>query len=57
VSAGDLGTDTPSLDIAIQKVVDFVQAWNDEADSFRAERGPGDVHRNTMVAVILCQIE
>ena len=62
MSAGDLGTDPPSLDNAIKNIFDLVPAWNavvliDEADVFLAERGPGDVHRNAMVAVFLRQIE
>ena len=62
MSAGDLGTDPPSLDQALSKISDLAPAWNaivliDEADVFLAERSISDVHRNAMVAVFLRQIE
>ncbi|CCA68095.1 related to TOB3 (member of AAA-ATPase family) [Serendipita indica DSM 11827] len=62
VGAGDLGTNSHSLDAMLSQIFDIGHTWNavvliDEADVFLEERSVHDLERNALVAIFLRQLE
>jgi DNA polymerase III delta prime subunit len=58
VSAGELGTNSRSLEQDLQRIMDITHSWGailllDEADVFLEARQPHDIHRNSLVSVFL----
>lgn len=58
VSAGELGTNSRSLEIDLNRIMDITHSWGailllDEADVFLEARQPHDIHRNSLVSVFL----
>ncbi|RAL59605.1 hypothetical protein DID88_006464 [Monilinia fructigena] len=62
VSAGELGTDSRTLEAELQKILDIAHAWGavlllDEADVFLEKRTIQDIHRNALVSIFLRLLE
>lgn len=62
VSAGDLGTDSYTLEMNLGRIMDITSTWGavlliDEADIFLARRNLSDLQRNAMVTVFLRVLE
>ena len=62
VSAGDLGTDSASLETQLRHIMDITTTWGavlliDEADVFLERRSLHDMKRNAMVTVFLRVLE
>ncbi|OTA99940.1 hypothetical protein M426DRAFT_247250 [Hypoxylon sp. CI-4A] len=62
VSAGDLGTDSFSLETKLERIMDIATTFGavlliDEADIFLERRSLHDLHRNAMVTVFLRVLE
>ena len=62
VSAGDLGTDSRTLERELQSILDIAHAWGavlllDEADVFLEKRSTHDIHRNALVSIFLRLLE
>lgn len=62
VSAGELGTDSRTLEGELQKILDIAHAWGavlllDEADVFLEKRTIQDIHRNALVSIFLRLLE
>lgn len=62
VSAGDLGTDSRTLERELQNILDVAHSWGavlllDEADVFLEKRTLSDVHRNSLVSIFLRLLE
>lgn len=58
VSAGELGTNSRSLEQDLNRIMDITHSWGailllDEADVFLEARQPHDIHRNSLVSVFL----
>jgi hypothetical protein len=58
VSAGELGTNSRTLELDLKKIMDITHSWGailllDEADVFLEARQPHDIHRNSLVSVFL----
>lgn len=58
VSAGELGTNSKSLEQDLNRIMDITHSWGailllDEADVFLEARQPHDIHRNSLVSVFL----
>lgn len=58
VSAGELGTNSGSLERDLNRIMDITHSWGailllDEADVFLEARMPHDIHRNSLVSVFL----
>ncbi|KAI2481712.1 SpoVK ATPase AAA+ class [Pyrenophora tritici-repentis] len=58
VSAGELGTNSRSLETDLNRIMDITHSWGailllDEADVFLEARQPHDIHRNSLVSVFL----
>jgi hypothetical protein len=58
VSAGELGTNSGSLERDLNRIMDITHSWGailllDEADVFLEARQPHDIHRNSLVSVFL----
>lgn len=58
VSAGELGTNSSSLERDLNRIMDITHSWGailllDEADVFLEARQPHDIHRNSLVSVFL----
>jgi DNA polymerase III delta prime subunit len=62
VSAGELGTNSRSLEIDLNRIMDITHSWGailliDEADVFMEARQAHDIHRNSLVSVFLRLLE
>lgn len=62
VSAGDLGTDSYTLEMQLGRIMDITSTWGavlliDEADIFLERRSLHDLRRNAMVTVFLRVLE
>ncbi|KAK5074787.1 hypothetical protein LTR64_000992 [Lithohypha guttulata] len=62
VSAGDLGTNSSTLERELQNILDIAHAWGavlllDEADVFLEKRSTHDIHRNALVSIFLRLLE
>ena len=62
VSAGELGTDSRTLEFELNKILDITHSWGavlllDEADIFLERRSVHDIHRNSLVSVFLRLLE
>ncbi|KAF3064947.1 putative aaa family atpase protein [Daldinia childiae] len=62
VSAGDLGTDSYSLEVTLGRIMDIATTWGavlliDEADIFLERRSLHDLKRNAMVTIFLRVLE
>lgn len=62
VSAGDLGTNSTTLERQLQEVLDIAHCWGavlllDEADVFLEKRSPHDIMRNALVSIFLRLLE
>jgi SpoVK/Ycf46/Vps4 family AAA+-type ATPase len=62
ISAGQLGSDAPSVDEEFRSVFDLARKWNavlllDEADVFLEQRSLQDLQRNQFVSVFLRMLE
>lgn len=62
VSAGELGTDSRSLEGELNKILDIAHSWGavlllDEADIFLEKRTIHDIHRNALVSIFLRLLE
>jgi hypothetical protein len=62
VSAGELGTDSRSLEGELNKILDIAHSWGavlllDEADVFLEKRTIQDIHRNALVSIFLRLLE
>ncbi|KAJ5081297.1 hypothetical protein NUU61_009561 [Penicillium alfredii] len=62
VSAGELGTDSRTLEAELNKILDIAHAWGavlllDEADIFLEKRTIHDIHRNALVSIFLRLLE
>lgn len=62
VSAGELGTDSRTLEFELQKILDIAHSWGavlllDEADVFLEKREVHDIHRNALVSIFLRLLE
>lgn len=62
VSAGELGTDSRTLEAELQKILDISMTWGcvlllDEADVFLEKRTIQDIHRNALVSIFLRLLE
>jgi len=62
VSAGDLGTNSQTLERELQNILDIAHAWGavlllDEADVFLEKRSTHDIHRNALVSIFLRLLE
>ena len=62
VSAGDLGTNSSTLERELQSILDIAHAWGavlllDEADVFLEKRSTHDIHRNALVSIFLRLLE
>ncbi|KAI0852333.1 P-loop containing nucleoside triphosphate hydrolase protein [Daldinia vernicosa] len=62
VSAGDLGTDSYSLETTLGRIMDIATTWGavlliDEADIFLERRSLHDLQRNAMVTIFLRVLE
>jgi SpoVK/Ycf46/Vps4 family AAA+-type ATPase len=58
VSAGELGTNSRSLETDLDRIMDITHSWGailllDEADVFLEARQAHDIHRNSLVSVFL----
>ncbi|PLB46129.1 hypothetical protein P170DRAFT_364940 [Aspergillus steynii IBT 23096] len=62
VSAGELGTDSRTLEGELNKILDIAHSWGavlllDEADIFLEKRTIQDIHRNALVSIFLRLLE
>ncbi|KAF2262142.1 P-loop containing nucleoside triphosphate hydrolase protein [Lojkania enalia] len=62
VSAGELGTNSRTLETELNRIMDITHSWGailllDEADVFLEQRANHDVHRNALVSVFLRLLE
>lgn len=62
VSAGELGTNSRSLEVDLNRIMDITHSWGailliDEADVFMEARQAHDIHRNSLVSVFLRLLE
>lgn len=62
VSAGELGTDSRTLELELNKILDIAHSWGavlllDEADVFLEKRTIQDIHRNALVSIFLRLLE
>jgi hypothetical protein len=62
VSAGELGTDSRTLEAELNKILDIAHSWGavlllDEADVFLEKRTIQDIHRNALVSIFLRLLE
>lgn len=62
VSAGELGTDSRTLEGELNKILDIAHSWGavlllDEADVFLEKRTIQDIHRNALVSIFLRLLE
>lgn len=62
VSAGELGTDSRTLEAELNKILDIAHSWGavlllDEADIFLERRTIQDIHRNALVSIFLRLLE
>ncbi|KAJ5736435.1 ATPase AAA-type core [Penicillium malachiteum] len=62
VSAGELGTDSRTLEGELTKILDIAHSWGavlllDEADIFLEKRSIHDIHRNALVSIFLRLLE
>jgi len=62
VSAGELGTDSRTLETQLSRILDVAHVWGavlllDEADIFLERRSVHDLHRNALVSIFLRQLE
>jgi hypothetical protein len=62
VSAGELGTDSRTLEAELNKILDIAHSWGavlllDEADIFLEKRTIQDIHRNALVSIFLRLLE
>lgn len=62
VSAGELGTNSQSLETELTKILDIAHSWGavlllDEADVFLEKRTIHDIHRNALVSIFLRLLE
>lgn len=62
VSAGELGTDSRTLEAELNKILDIAHSWGavlllDEADVFLEKRTIHDIHRNALVSIFLRLLE
>lgn len=62
VSAGELGTDSRTLEGELNKILDIAHSWGavlllDEADIFLEKRTIHDIHRNALVSIFLRLLE
>ncbi|KAJ5414772.1 hypothetical protein N7509_001399 [Penicillium cosmopolitanum] len=62
VSAGELGTDSRTLEAELNKILDIAHSWGavlllDEADIFLEKRTIHDIHRNALVSIFLRLLE
>ncbi|KAJ9200595.1 hypothetical protein DTO164E3_1353 [Paecilomyces variotii] len=62
VSAGELGTNSQSLEGELTKILDIAHSWGavlllDEADVFLEKRTIHDIHRNALVSIFLRLLE
>ncbi|EEH11708.1 conserved hypothetical protein [Histoplasma capsulatum G186AR] len=62
VSAGELGTDSRTLEGELNKILDIAHSWGavlllDEADVFLEKRTIHDIHRNALVSIFLRLLE
>ncbi|KAL4803176.1 hypothetical protein BDV18DRAFT_44214 [Aspergillus unguis] len=62
VSAGELGTDSRTLEAELNKILDIAHSWGavlllDEADIFLEKRTIHDIHRNALVSIFLRTLE
>ncbi|KAF2799847.1 hypothetical protein K505DRAFT_230068 [Melanomma pulvis-pyrius CBS 109.77] len=62
VSAGELGTNSRSLETDLNRIMDITHSWGailliDEADVFMEARQAHDIHRNSLVSVFLRLLE
>lgn len=62
VSAGELGTDSRTLEHELNKILDIAHSWGavlllDEADIFLEKRTIHDIHRNALVSIFLRLLE
>ncbi|KAJ6171780.1 hypothetical protein N7470_000847 [Penicillium chermesinum] len=62
VSAGELGTDSRTLEAELTKILDIAHSWGavlllDEADIFLEKRTIHDIHRNALVSIFLRMLE
>ena len=62
VSAGDLGTNSQTLERELQNILDIAHAWGavlllDEADVFLEKRSTHDIQRNALVSIFLRLLE
>lgn len=62
VSAGELGTDSRTLEGELNKILDIAHSWGavlllDEADIFLEKRTIMDIHRNALVSIFLRLLE
>lgn len=62
VSAGDLGTNSSTLERELQNILDIAHAWGavlllDEADVFLEKRSTHDIQRNALVSIFLRLLE
>ncbi|KAK5936536.1 hypothetical protein PMZ80_011223 [Knufia obscura] len=62
VSAGDLGTNSQTLERELQQILDIAHTWGavlllDEADVFLEKRSTHDIQRNALVSIFLRLLE
>ncbi|KAL3471826.1 hypothetical protein BJX99DRAFT_15722 [Aspergillus californicus] len=62
VSAGELGTDSRTLEAELTNILDIAHSWGavlllDEADIFLEKRTIQDIHRNALVSIFLRTLE
>lgn len=62
VTAGELGTDSRTLEAELEKVLNLAHSWGavlllDEADVFLEKRTIQDIHRNALVSIFLRLLE
>ena len=62
VTAGELGTDSRTLEAELEKVLSLAHSWGailllDEADVFLEKRAINDIHRNALVSIFLRLLE
>lgn len=62
ITCGDLGTDAPAVERALNKWLQLGTLWNavllfDEADVYLESRERGDLYRNTLVSIFLRALE
>ncbi|KAJ5661410.1 uncharacterized protein N7477_009026 [Penicillium maclennaniae] len=56
VSAGELGTDSRTLEAELNKILDIAHSWG-AADVFLEKRTIHDIHRNALVSIFLRLLE